>query len=96
MLGTRELRFDKHMNKDVVLCVSTNHRASTSTIEVLNEDSISYSLNVKRVPFYRRREYHGAATVCVISINRNLYHRARRSLDRIDPIYRRRLQLNVI
>ena len=56
----------------------------------------SFSKNWKRIPFYKREEYRGADQICVFSINRNLYGRARRSISQLDRMDRNRLLLNVI
>ena len=44
--------------------------------------------------FYQKLE--GADQICVFSINRNLYGRARRSISQLDRMDRNRLLLNVI
>lgn len=93
---TRKPKLDKNINKDVVLCETTNHRVSNRTIAVLLQDSIAFTKNWKRVPFYKREAYQGASEVCVISINRNEYVQARRSIQKLERNYRDRLLLNVI
>lgn len=92
----RRIKLDKNVNKDVVLCETTNHKASKCTADVLMADCIPFTRVWKRVPLFKRESYKGASEVCVISINRNEYHRARRSIERVDSIYRNRLLLNII
>ena len=92
----RGLRFGKHMDKDVVLCRTTNQRVSNRTTDLLVQDAIPFTKNWIHVPFFRRGEYHGASEICVIRINRNTYARARRTLDRMEMRDRKRLHLNVI
>ncbi len=87
---------DKHVDKDVVLCRTTNHRVSNHATEALLRDAIPFTKNWKRVPFYKREEYQGASEVCVISINRNLYAKARRSMDGLARMDRERLSFNLI
>ena len=89
-------KLDKHVDKDVVLCSTTNHRVSNRTTQVLLNDEIPFTKNWKRVPFRRRQEYRGASEVCVFSINRNLYCKARRSIEQLGRTDRERLLLNVI
>ena len=83
----RAPKLDKHVDKDVVLC---------STTDILLQDAIPFTKNWKRIPFYKREEYRGADQICVFSINRNLYGRARRSISQLDRMDRNRLLLNVI
>lgn len=92
----KKFKYDKNINKDVVLCETTNHRASNCTSDALMKSSISFSKRWKHIPFFRRENYNGASQVCVIKINRNEYSRARRCLDGIDAIYKDRLLLNII
>jgi len=92
----RKMKVDRNVNKDVELCRTTNHYASRKTAEALMESSIPFTSCWKRIPFFKREEYHGASEVCIISINRNEYSRARRSLTALDVRHRQRLLLNVI
>ena len=92
----KRIKCDKNINKDVVLCETTNHRASNCTSKALLKDSISFSKRWKHIPFFRRDDYNGASEVCVIKINRNEYTRARRCLDGLESIYKDRLLLNII
>lgn len=92
----KALTFNKNVNRDVVLCRTTNRKAMRCTTEALNDASISYSKNWIHIPFYRRNQFHGADEIFEISVNRNEYASARRSISHIDPIYRRRLVLNVV
>ena len=92
----KKLKYDRNINKDVVLCETTNHRAGNRTSRALTNDSIPFSLRWKHIPFFRRDDYNGASKVCVIKINRNEYSKARRCLDDLDSMYRDRLLLNII
>lgn len=87
---------DRHVDKDVVLCRTTNHMASRRTTRLLLEDSIPFTANWKRVPFFKREEYGGASEVCIITINRNLYCKARRSISNLGTRDRDNILLNVI
>ncbi|MCR4612048.1 MAG: hypothetical protein K5644_09145 [Lachnospiraceae bacterium] len=93
---SKKLRYDKNINKDVVLCETTNHRVSNVTSKALVNDSIPFSKRWKHIPFFKRNDYNGAAKVCIIKINRNEYTKARRCLDDIDSFYKDRLLLNII
>ena len=50
--------------------------------------------NSKRIPFFKREQYNGAREFVVISINPHRYGQARRVIDQIDSLYRRRLVLS--
>lgn len=89
-------RLDKHVNKDVVLCSTTNRRVSNHTTDILLQDAIPFTKNWNRIPFYKREEYRGADQICVFSINRNLYSRARRCISQLDHMDQNRLLLHVI
>lgn len=91
----RAPKLDKHVDKDVILCSTTNHRVSKHTTQILIDDAIPFTKNWKRIPFYKREEYRGASEVCVFSINRNLYCKARRSIEQLTHIDRERLLLHV-
>lgn len=92
----RAPKLDKHVDKDVILCSTTNHKVSRRTTQKLLDDAIPFTKNWKRIPFYKREAYRGASEVCVFTINRNLYVRARRSIDSLARMDRDRLLLNVI
>lgn len=92
----RKPKLDKNINKDVVLCETTNQKASKCTAELLMQSSIPFTRNTKRIPFFKREQYKGADEVWVISINRNEYTKARRMIDQLDLRYKKRLLLNVI
>ncbi len=92
----RAPKLDKHVDKDVILCSTTNHIVSKRTTQLLLEESIPFTVNWKRVPIHKREAYRGASEVCIFSINRNLYCKARRSIDQLGRTDRQRLLLNVI
>lgn len=92
----RAPKYDKHMDKDVVLCSTTNHHVSKRTTDLLLQDAIPFTKNWKRIPFYKREQYRGADQICVFFINRNVYGRARRSIDQLERSDRARILLNVI
>ena len=89
-------KMSKNVGKDVVLCKTTNRIVSNRTSDLLLEQSVAFSKNWRRVPFFRRRSYNGANKDCVISINRTQYSRARRVLSLLEERDYNRLQLNVI
>ena len=80
----------------VVLCRTTSYHAGTVATKKLMEDSISFNKNWKRIPFFLRDRFRGASEICIISINRNEYAAARRSIDCLEHRVRRRLVLNVL
>lgn len=92
----RAPKLDKHVDKDVVLCTTTNHSVSKHATQILIDQEIPFTKNWKRIPFYKREEYRGASEICVFSINRNLYGKARRTISQLGRMDRERLLLNVI
>lgn len=79
---------------DVELCRTTNETAGIQTVQALMEARIPFTRNSKRIPFYKRDKYNGAREFVVISINPHRYGQARRVIDQIDSLYRRRLVLS--
>ena len=76
---------------DIELCRTTNQNASNHTKEALINAQIPFTLSTKRIPFFQRMQYHGASEMLVITINPHRYGQARRVIDKIDKMYRRRL-----
>lgn len=79
---------------DIELCRTTNEKAGNQTVQALMDARIPFTRNSKRIPFYKREQYHGAREFVVISINPHRYGQARRVIDQIDSLYRRRLVLS--
>ncbi len=79
---------------DIELCRTTNHKASNQTVQALLNARIPFTQNSKRIPFFKRDQYNGASEVMVITINPHSYGQARRVIDQIDYMYRRRLVLS--
>ena len=82
--------------KDVILCSTTNFRASKHAAYVLTQENISFSKRWNRIPLMLREKYQGNSEMCEISINRNEYSRARRAIDKLEPCFFNRLSINVI
>lgn len=79
---------------DIELCRTTNSRVGNQTTQLLLEEQIPFTKNCKRIPFFRREKYHGAKEIWVIRINPHRYGQARRALDGLDLVYRKRLVLS--
>ena len=79
---------------DIELCRTTNQKASNQTIQALLNAHIPFTQNYERIPFFKRVQYNGAREMLVISIHPRRYGQARRVIDQIDNIYRRRLVLS--
>lgn len=79
---------------DIELCRTTNNNAGRQTVQALLDASIPFTNNCKKIPFFRRDRYNGAEQMWVISINPHRYGQARRVIDRIDVMYRKRLMLS--
>lgn len=94
----RKPYFDKndYIDRDIVLCETTNFRAGKHVAKALNMESISFSKRWKPIPLLLRPKYKGADELCIISINRNEYTKARRALSHLAPCFFNRLEINVI
>ncbi len=93
----KKLRFDKTAyNKNIVLCESSNTRAVKLTSQILIDHSISFSKAYRHIPIFRRDKYRGASEICVISINRNEYSKAREAIRELPDTYLSRLVVNAI
>ena len=85
----------KNVNKDVVLLRTYNRSVSRIACQRLLQDAIPFSQSSKRIPFFLRQTYQ-ADEICEISINRNLYSKARKSIDKLDYKSQKRLLLNYL
>ncbi len=92
----RKPSLSKNVNKDVVLCKTTNRIVSNRASELLLEQSVSFSKTWNRIPFFFRNRYHGASRLYTISISRTQYSKARRVLDLLEERDYNKLHLNVI
>ncbi len=90
------ITYPKAVDKDVVLCETTNSAVSKHTTKMLLDESIPFSTSFYRIPFFKRGKYDGATKMYTISINRNLYGVARRCIAGLERRDRERLFLNVI
>lgn len=79
---------------DIELCRAISQKAVHQAVQALLEASIPFTQNSKRIPFYKRERYHGAKEMLVITINPHRYSQARRVLDSMDMMYKRRLKLS--
>lgn len=79
---------------DIELCRTTNIKAGNQTVQALLDASIPFTKNSKKIPFFKREQYNGADEILVISINPHRYSQARRVIDTIDYMYRKRLVLS--
>lgn len=87
---------DKHIDRDVELCRTTNARVGNQAVAMLVAEQISFTQSWEWVPFYRREQYRGASQVCVIRTHCNQYSRARRILEQMEIVYRKRLILHAV
>jgi hypothetical protein len=61
--------------------------------ELLMAEQIPFTTSSRKIPFFKRRSYHGADTVWVTTINPDRYRQARRAIDHMESVYRERLVL---
>jgi hypothetical protein len=94
MCKTITLGDTRKIDNDVELCRTTNERISNQAAQLLMENRIPFTRNWIRIPFFLRERYRGAKQFYVISINRNRYGQARRTIDQMESPFRRRLILS--
>lgn len=84
----------KEINKDIKLCYTMNEHISNLTVRILIENHIPFTKNLIHIPFFFREKFHGAKHIYVISTNPSYYGQARRTIDQLDPAYKRNLLFN--
>lgn len=84
----------KDINKDIELCYTVNECISNQAIRILIENHIPFTKNLINIPFFFRKKFHGAKQIYVISTNPSYYGQARRTIDQLDPTYKRKLRLS--
>jgi len=87
-------KLGNYTGNDIELCRTTNVKASNQTVQALLNARIPFTQNYKRIPFFKRVQYNGAREFLVITTNPHNYSQARRVIDQIDSLYRRRLVLS--
>ena len=93
----KKLKFDKNVDKkNIVLCESANNRAVELASKLLINHSISFSKAYRHISIFNRYKYRGASEVCVISINRNEYHKARVAIRELHDNYLSRLMIHAV
>lgn len=90
----RKLKTGRNIDRDVVLCKTYNFHAGRSLCRCLIEASIPFKKEIRHIPFFMRESHNGNDEICIISINRNQYHNARKTLDGLDRKYKDRLLIN--
>ena len=80
--------------KDVLLCSTTNFRASKHAAYILKQENIPFSKHWNRIPTNLRDQFHGNSEICEISINRGEYSRGRRAISKLEPCFFNRLLVN--
>ena len=94
----KKLHFDRRafQDRDIILCKTTNSRAGNQAAAALTRACVSFSRQWIGIPFLLRHRYRGSKELCIISINRNEYSRARRAISDMDPYYYRRLRVHLV
>ena len=92
----KRITLSKNVDKDIVLCETTNRIVSNRTSDMLLACSVPFTKSLNRVPLFKRREYNGASKVYRIFISRNQYSNARRVLSGLEKRDYDRLLVNVL
>lgn len=94
MAGAKILGDARAIDKDVELCRTTNERISNQAAQLLMENRIPFTRNWIKIPFFLREKYRGASQIYIIRTNRNRYGQARRTIDQMDELFKRRLVMS--
>ncbi len=92
----KEPRLERGLNKDIVLCSTTNHYVCKNTKRMLIDGRIPFTANWKRIPFFKRSAYRGAREICTFFISPNIYSQARRTISAMAASDRSRLVVNIL
>ena len=88
------MKLGNFTGNDIELCWTTNSKAGNQIVQALLNASIPFTKNSKRIPFFKRDKYNGADEIMIITINPHRYSQARRVVDTVDYMYRKRLVLS--
>ncbi|MCR4781446.1 MAG: hypothetical protein K5851_01670 [Lachnospiraceae bacterium] len=94
MFGARKLSFDKNIDKNIVLCQAYNRMVASQVTRRLANSSLSYRIDWVGIPFFLRNKCRGASQVCVFSVNRCDYTKAKMIINELEDRYLRRLSVN--
>ncbi len=94
MFGARKLSFDKNIDKNVVLCQAYTSIAASVVNRTLSKSRLSYRIDWVGVPFFLRNKCRGASKVCVFTVNRCDYTKAKLIINDLEDRYLRRLAVN--
>lgn len=88
------MKLGNFTGNDIELCWTTNLKAGNQIVQALLNASIPFTKNSKRIPFFKREQYNGADEILMIMVNPHRYSQARRVVDTVDYMYRKRLVLS--
>ena len=88
------MKLGNYKANDVELCRTVHKKVVEETTMALVEDQIPFSRTEKSIPFFLRLKYKGAKQFWVIQINPLRYSQSRKSIDKLDNIYKKRLILS--
>lgn len=88
------MKLGNFTGNDIELCWTTNLKAGNQLVQALLNASIPFTQNSKRIPFFKRDQYNGANEILMITVNPHRYSQARRVVDTVDYMYRKRLVLS--
>ena len=93
---TNKITVANTVDRDVVLCETTNRIVSIRLAKILMAGAVPFTSQWSRIPLYKRGRYQGASSVCRIVINKCQYSKARRVIEGLEDRDYQRLRLNVI
>ncbi|MCQ2535919.1 MAG: hypothetical protein MJ110_03005 [Lachnospiraceae bacterium] len=80
----------------IELCRIFNPVATKHLKDCLINSCVSFVESYQRIPFWKRESSFGYSKVCVVTINRHEYKKARTSLADLDPYYKEKIFLNIL
>lgn len=84
----------KDIDKDIDLCYTTSERISNEAVQLLIENRIPFSKTLIKVPFFLKKRFRNSDYIYIINTNRNRYGQARRAIDQMDPLFKRKMVLS--
>lgn len=92
----KNLSYKTAQASTIELCRSVNPVATKHLKECLINSCVSFVESWQKIPVWKRDYYSGYSKIYVVKINRHEYHKARVSLENLDPLYKDRILLNIL
>lgn len=77
MFFKKRYSFDKNIDKSVVLCQSYIRAMEYKITNALSENNIPFRKDRVQIPFFLRKKFRGANEICIFSVNRTDFSKAK-------------------